>query len=69
MFIGHFGAGFAAKKIDKKPSLGTMFFASQFIDLLCPFFLLLGFEKVKVEVGNTAFTPLNFVFYPFRTVF
>ena len=65
MFIGHFGLGLAAKKIDSKPSLGTMFLASQFIDLLWPTFLLLGIETVKVEPGNTAFTPLNFSFYPF----
>lgn len=65
MFIGHFGLGLAAKKIDSKPSLGTMFLASQFIDLLWPTFLLLGIETVKIEPGNTAFTPLNFIFYPF----
>jgi hypothetical protein len=65
MFIGHFGVGLAAKKIDNKPSLGTLFFASQFIDLLWPFFLLLGIEKVKVDPGVSAFTPLDFVYYPF----
>lgn len=64
MFIGHFGLGLAAKKIDNKPSLGTMFFASQFIDLLWPIFLLIGLEKVLIEPGNTAFTPLNFIHYP-----
>jgi len=65
MFIGHFGAGFAAKKIDNKPSLGTMFFASQFIDLLWPILLLAGIERVQIDPGNTAFTPLNFIYYPF----
>jgi len=65
MFIGHFGVGLAAKKIDNKPSLGTLFFASQFIDLLWPFFLLLGIEKVKIVQGISAFTPLDFVYYPF----
>jgi hypothetical protein len=65
MFIGHFGVGLAAKNIDKKPSLGTLFFASQFIDLLWPFLLLLGIERVKVEPGISAFTPLDFVYYPF----
>ncbi len=64
MFIGHFGAGFAAKSVDKKISLGTLFLASQFIDLLWPILLLLGLESVKVEPGNTAVTPLNFVSYP-----
>jgi membrane-bound metal-dependent hydrolase YbcI (DUF457 family) len=65
MFIGHFGAAFAAKKIDNKPSLGTLFMASQFIDLLWPIFLILGLEKVKIDPGNTAFTPLDFIYYPF----
>ena len=65
MFIGHYGVALGAKKINNAPSLGTMFLAAQFIDLLWPVFLLIGIEKVKVEPGNTAFTPLNFVSYPF----
>jgi membrane-bound metal-dependent hydrolase YbcI (DUF457 family) len=69
MFIGHFGVGLAAKKIDNKPSLGTLFVASQFIDLLWPIFLILGLEKVKIDPGNTAFTPLDFIYYPFSHSF
>ena len=65
MFLGHFGLGFAGKKVDRRPSLGTYFLAAQFIDLLWPFFLLAGIEQVEVEVGNTAFTPLNFISYPY----
>jgi len=65
MFIGHFGVGLAAKKIDSKPSLGTLFIASQFIDLLWPIFVLFGIEKVQIEQGNTAMTPLNFISYPY----
>lgn len=65
MFIGHFALGLAAKKIDSRLSLGTTFMAAQFIDLLWPFFLLFGIEEVKIEPGNTAFTPLNFVHYPY----
>lgn len=65
MFIGHFGVGLAAKKIDNRPSLGTMFMASQFIDLLWPLFLIFGIERVEIDPGNTAFTPLNFIYYPF----
>jgi hypothetical protein len=30
-----------------------------------PIFLLLGFEHVQIDPGNTAFTPLNFVDYPY----
>ena len=65
MFIGHFALALAAKKIDPKPSLGTTFLAAQFIDLLWPVFLLSGLEKVEIDPGNTAFTPLNFVSYPY----
>jgi hypothetical protein len=40
MFIGHFGFGLAAKKLNPGPALGTCFLAAQFIDLLWPFFLV-----------------------------
>ena len=64
MFIGHFAVGFAAKKVVPKPSLGTLFLAAQFIDLLWPLLLLLGLEKVSIDPGNTVVTPLNFTQYP-----
>src|ERR1039458_6536355 len=65
LFRSHFGIGLAAKKIDEKPSLGTLFLAAQFVDLLWPFFILAGIEKVKIVPGDTVFTSLNFVYYPF----
>ena len=65
MFIGHFGVGFAAKKVIPKTSLGTLLLASQFIDLLWPFFVISGIETVAIDPGNTAFTPLDFIYYPF----
>lgn len=64
MFIGHFGTGFAAKKVASAVSLGTLFFAAQFIDLFWPIFLLIGIERVEIDVGNTVVTPLNFIDYP-----
>jgi hypothetical protein len=64
MFIGHFGIGFAAKPAAKKTSLGTLFLASQFIDLLWPSLLLLGFETVKIAPGTTKLIPLDFTHYP-----
>lgn len=65
MFLGHFGAGLAAKAIDQKPSLGTYFMAAQFIDLIWPVFLIFGIERVSIDPGNTVVTPLNFIYYPF----
>jgi membrane-bound metal-dependent hydrolase YbcI (DUF457 family) len=65
MFIGHFGAGFAAKSVASRVSLGTLLLAAQFIDLLWPLFLLLGIEQVSIEPGATVVTPLVFEHYPF----
>ncbi len=65
MFIGHFALAMAAKKRDNRPSLGTYFLAAQFLDLLWPFFLITGVETVLIDPGNTAFTPLDFVSYPY----
>lgn len=65
MFIGHFGAGFAAKRLAPRVSLGTLLLAAQFIDLLWPTFLLLGWERVRIEPGMTASNPLAFEYYPF----
>lgn len=65
MFIGHFAVGFAAKRVAPRVSLGTLFLAAQFIDLLWPTFLLLGWERVRIEPGATAVTPLVFEHYPY----
>ncbi len=64
MFLGHFGVGFAAKAASPKTSLGTLFLATQFIDLLWPSLLLIGAERVRIEPGATKVTPLDFVYYP-----
>jgi len=64
MFLGHFGAGFAASAVTHRPSPGTLLLAAQFIDLLWPFFLIFGIERVAVDPGNTVVTPLHFEHYP-----
>ena len=64
MFIGHFAVGLGAKKVAPKVSLGTMFMAAQFVDLLWPLFLLLGWEHARINPGNTVVTPLDFYDYP-----
>ena len=65
MFIGHFAVGFALKRVAPRASLGTLMFAPQMADMLWPWFLLLGWERVRIDPGNTAFTPLAFDSYPF----
>jgi hypothetical protein len=65
VFIGHFALAFGAKKIAPSVSLGTMFLACQFADLLWPTLLMLGVEAVAIDPGNTVVTPLNFISYPY----
>jgi len=65
MFIGHFAAGFASKKISNSLSLALAFIAVQFLDLLWPILVLLGIEKVRIEEGITKLTPLDFTYYPY----
>jgi membrane-bound metal-dependent hydrolase YbcI (DUF457 family) len=64
MFLGHFGAGFAGKAAAPRVSLGTLFLAAQFLDLLWPTLLLVGLERVEIAPGATRVTPLDFVHYP-----
>jgi len=64
MFIGHFGVGFGAKSAAPKVSLGSLFLAAQFPDLLWPMLLLLDAERVRIVPGATAVTPLIFEHYP-----
>jgi hypothetical protein len=64
MFIGHFGVALAAKKVAPRTSLGMLFFAAQFLDLIWPIFLLLGVEHVRLTSGITKVSPFDFYDYP-----
>src|SRR5438093_718523 len=65
MFIGHFALGFAAKRAAPRLSVAVLFAAAQFADLLWPVLVALGLEQVRIDPGNTAFTPLDFIAYPY----
>jgi hypothetical protein len=64
MFIGHFAAGFAAKRVVPRVSLAVLLVAALFADILWPVLVLLGVESVRIVPGATRFTPLEFVSYP-----
>jgi len=64
MFIGHFAVAFAAKKVAPQTSLGTLFIAVQWADVLWPVLLLLGIEHARIEPGFTVVTPLDLYDYP-----
>jgi membrane-bound metal-dependent hydrolase YbcI (DUF457 family) len=64
MFIGHFAVGFASKKFAPRANLAVLIAAPLVSDILWPFFLLFGWEKVRIDPGNTRFTPLDLVWFP-----
>jgi LexA-binding, inner membrane-associated putative hydrolase len=64
MFIGHFAVGFGAKKYAPRTSVALLLAAAMFPDILWPIFLLLGWERVRIAPGDTRFTPLDLVYYP-----
>jgi len=65
MFLGHFAVAFAARPIVPRASLALLIVAAQFADVLWPVLVGLGLEEVRIDPGNTAFTPLDFVAYPY----
>jgi hypothetical protein len=64
MFIGHFAVGFAAKRYAPRASLAVLLAAPLFSDLLWPPFLLLGWERVRIDPSKMKLAPLDFVYYP-----
>jgi hypothetical protein len=64
MFIGHFGVAFGAKKVTPVLSLGLLFIAVQFLDLLWPTLILLHIEHAAIVPGITKMSPIDFTDYP-----
>jgi hypothetical protein len=64
VFLGHFAAALAAKKLTPCTSLGTLIFAGELADLLWPSLLLRGAEQVRIVPENPPLLRLEFVSYP-----
>jgi hypothetical protein len=64
VFIGHLALAFGAKRVVPHVSLGALMAASQLPDILWPMLVATGLEQVRIDPGNTAMTPLDFVSYP-----
>jgi hypothetical protein len=65
MFVGHYSAAFAAKRIEPEIPLPVYFVACQFIDLLWATFVLLGIEKVRYTAHINASNSMDLYFMPF----
>ena len=64
MLAGHLAAAFVAKSVEPKAPLGALVAAAFGLDLIWPLLLFAGVERVSIEPGATAFTPLAFEHYP-----
>ena len=64
MFVGHLSLALAAKRWEPNVNLGWFMAGATALDLVWPFFVLAGVEKVSIAPGATEFTPLIFESYP-----
>jgi hypothetical protein len=62
MLIGHYGAAFALKSAERKVSLGVLFVATQFVDILWIVLVMAGVEKVRLSPNTDV--PIEFTSYP-----
>ena len=65
MFVGHYGVALGAKHASPRLSLGLLFLAVQFLDVLFAVFLLLGIEKMRIVHGFTAYNPYDLYWMPY----
>ena len=65
MFVGHYAASLALKSVEKKASLGLLFLAVQFVDILFFPFVLLGIERINVVDNYTQSTHFELEYMPF----
>ena len=63
MFIGHYALGLASKRVAPQVSLGALFLACQWADLLWPTLVLSGVEKVAIRPDIPG--GLDFQYYPY----
>jgi membrane-bound metal-dependent hydrolase YbcI (DUF457 family) len=64
MVAGHLALALAAKATNRKTSLVWFIAAANLVDLIWPLLLIAGVERARIDPGNTAFTPVDFVSYP-----
>lgn len=62
MFVGHYAASLALKKVEKRASLGVLFLAVQFVDILFFPLVLLGVERLNIVENYTQSTHFELVY-------
>lgn len=65
MFVGHYAVALALKKFEKRVSLGILFLAVQFVDILFMPFVLLGIERMNIVPNFTQSTHFELEYMPY----
>jgi hypothetical protein len=65
MYIGHYSAALALKRVEKNASLGWLFLAVQFVDILFFPLVLLGIERLNIVEKFTQSTHFELEFIPY----
>ena len=65
MFVGHYAVSLALKRFEKRASLGILFLAVQFVDILFFPFVLLGIERVNIIPNFTQSTHFELEYMPY----
>lgn len=65
MFVGHYAASLALKSFEKRASLGVLFLAVQFVDILFFPFVLVGIERMNIVENFTQSTHFELEYMPF----
>jgi len=65
MFVGHYAVALALKKFEKRASLGILFLAVQFVDILFFPLVLLGIERINIVENFTQSTHFQLEYMPY----
>ena len=65
MFVGHYAVSLALKKFEKRASLGILFLAVQFVDILFFPLVILGVERMNLVENFTQSTHFELVYMPY----
>ncbi len=65
MFIGHYAASLALKRFERRASLGLLFLAVQFVDILFFPLVVLGLERINLIENYTQSTHFELEYMPY----
>jgi hypothetical protein len=65
LFIGHYGAALASKRLSRRLPLIALFLAAQLLDILFSVFVVAGIEKMRIVHRFTPYNPYDLYWMPY----